>query len=214
MNLLPRGDVLLKLFKLSLFPLVIALIFAGIKYYLDEESEKSIIGFIGNLAAGFFFMMWLSGQYLRTKKSIDDTTNYSDLQAGINEVKNSINALRNIQTNNIQSNDPSNSLLDGAKQAVESGHVLAGLMQAGVAFEQAIIKKAEKHNIYVNRKTPVAKAISLLRNQMDNSIIGELFALWQLRNQLVHLTPEASEELENRPELIKYFEWGISELEK
>ena len=214
MKYLPRKDVLIKQLKISGLPLGLAIIYSMFGYFSLDVDKRSITTVINYFAVSFFFLMWLVGQYLRTEKQIDDSTNYQDIQAGISDVKQSISELHKIHGQKAEKPVASNSLLDGAKKAIEDGHVLAGLMQAGVAFEQAVISKAEKHDLYHGSRTPIYKSIQGLNRFMDDSIIGELFAVWKLRNQLVHLTPEAAEELESRPELFNYFEWAISELER
>ncbi|MFY0690282.1 MAG: hypothetical protein JXQ90_24165 [Cyclobacteriaceae bacterium] len=212
MKFLPRLDVIIKQLRISLLPLILAISYASYQFWVEGD-PKSFTTFINYFAAGFFFLMWLVGQYLRTAKQIDDATNYQDIQIGLTEVKESLNSLQKFQVTTT-TETTSNTLLEGAKSAIENGHVLAGLMQAGVALEQAIINKAKAHGIYRDERMPVSKAINSLRNVLPEGVIGELFALWKLRNQLVHLTPEASQELETRTDLIKYFEWAISELEK
>ncbi|MCU7836144.1 MAG: hypothetical protein KZQ83_12960 [gamma proteobacterium symbiont of Taylorina sp.] len=214
MKHLPRKEVIYKQLAISGIPLVIAIIYAAYGYLSVEEDKRTITTLINYFAAGFFFIMWLVGQYLRTAKQIDDSANYEVLQAGISDVKESIRQLHALQGQKAEKPVITNSLLAGAQKAINDGHVLAGLMQSGVAFEQAIITKAEKHDFYREPRTPVYKAIQSLSKVMNKNIINELFAVWKLRNQLVHLSPEAAKELESRPELYNYFEWAISELEK
>ncbi|PHQ23686.1 hypothetical protein CLH62_19645 [Marinobacter guineae] len=158
--------------------------------------------------------MWLVGQYLRTAKQLDDSSNYEAIQAGLSDVKESIRKLHEIHGTKTQKAATSNSFLVDAKKAVADGHVVAGLMQAGVAFEQAVINKAIQLKLYRGPRVPVAKTINGFRRFMSEPVIDELFAVWKLRNQLVHMSPEAADELANSPELIDYFEWAISELEK
>lgn len=212
MRLLPRKDVILKQLGISLIPLVLSILYAGYQYWSDDQSTFTT--FINYFAGSFFFLMWIVGQYLRTAKQIDDSSNYQDIQSGLAEVKDSLDKLKKSSVPSSPTTPSSNQLLNDAKQAIEDGHTLAGLMQAGVALEQAIISKVKSLGLYRDDRIPVSKAINSLRNSLPEGTIGELFALWKLRNQLVHLTPEASEELSQRPELIKYFEWAIGELEK
>ena len=158
--------------------------------------------------------MWLVGQYLRTEKQIDDSANYQDIQANINEVKESIENLRFSQDpmhDEVQAHNP---ILHAAELAVNNGHVLAGLLQAGVAFEQAVIAKANRHGLYHGARVPTYKAIKNLGEVMPSSTVADLLGLWKLRNQLVHLNPEAAKEMVNQPELLGSFSWAIGELEK
>ena len=214
MNYLPRKDVILKQLKISWLPLVLAISYAVYSYISTVDEERTIKVAINYFAAAFFFLMWLVGQYLRTSKQIDDSANYQDIQTGINDVKESVDKLHNFQLEKPDTSELVNPLLYGAKLAVEQGHVLAGLMQAGVAFEQAIINKVGVEGFYRGSRVPISKAIWSLKNIMDKSVVKELQIVWKLRNQLVHLSPEAAKELEASPDLIEYFEWAISELER
>jgi hypothetical protein len=86
-------------------------------------------------------------------------------------------------------------------------------MQAGVAFEQAILRKADRLQIPRDNRVMVSRTLNKLKDVYDDNTIEEFFAVWKLRNQLVHLTNEAAQELEKSPQLIKYFEWAINELD-
>lgn len=214
MKYLPRKDVLFRQLAISGIPLALAITYAIFGYYAETEEKRSITVIINYFAAGFFFLMWLVSQYLRTAKQIDDSSQYEQLQAGLSDVKNSINQLHELHKQKSEDAGTSNALLQNAQDAITSGFVLPGLMQAGVAFEQAVINKAQSRGLYTGPKMPVSKVINNLRRIYDEGVINELFAVWKLRNQLVHLSPEAAEELANQPELFKYFQWAVSELEK
>jgi hypothetical protein len=160
--------------------------------------------------------MWFVGQYLRTAKDIRDSSSYSDIQIGINELRDSIKNLQTLKVATPDTTAPptvSNTMLNEANKAISNGFVLAGLMQAGVAFEQAVIESAKRKQIVIDDRTTTSQLINKLKVFYGDGIVKELFAVWKLRNQLVHLSPEASKEIKARPELMKYFEWAIRQLE-
>lgn len=208
--------ILTKQWQVIRIPLLLALAWALISFYYTPDAKKSILGSFKDLITGLFFIMWFVGQFQRTSKEINDKASYSNLQTGINDLKDSIKNLKSFQPpkDDTLGFIPANTMMSTAKNAVEKGFVLAGLMQAGVALEQAVLAKADKLQINRDNRTTVVQIINQLKNYYDHGTIQEFFAVWKLRNQLVHLSPDASKELENNPKLINYFEWAIKRLEE
>lgn len=102
-----------------------------------------------------------------------------------------------------------NPLLEEAKQAVSDGYVLAGLMQAALAFEHTLLAKAREHRLMYGYRTSVAKALRRFDTFMKPSEVNQLFEIWELRNQLIHMSPESAERFKQKPELIGRLESGI-----
>ena len=230
MQKIKPGSILLQQLKISWIPLVISFGWAIWSYQTTNE-ERTVRYFLKELFTALFFTMWFVGQYLRTAKDLRDKTNYGDIQIGIDELRNSLTSLSSIfranhtepapsttttttTTTTIAPSHTSNFMLSEAIEAVNEGFVLAGLMQAGVAFEQSIIDAAVKRQIVIDNRTTTAQLLNKLKEYYEKSTIQELFAVWKLRNQLIHLNPEASQEIKSRPHLIKYFIWAIEQLEK
>lgn len=207
--------ILKKQWRVIRIPLLLAIAWAFLVFFLTPEVKRSFITWFKDFITGLFFIMWFVGQFQRTSKEINDNANYSNLQTGINDLKDSIKSLGSFQTPKDYSHGflTANSMITTARKAVDNGYVLAGLMQAGVALEQAILAKADKLQIPRDNRTTVVHVINNLKDYYDRGTIQEFFAVWKLRNQLVHLSPDASKELENNPRLIKYFEWAINKLE-
>ena len=205
------------------FPILIALVWAIVVCHNTEPSNRSLLNSVKDFGAALFLAMWIVGQFQRTSKEVRDNSNYSNLQTGIDDLRKAISKLQPIPTTTTTTttttSQPSttqfltNSMLQSANNAVGQGFVLAGLMQAGVAFEQAIVNKAQNLQIPREDRTTVAQLLNKLREYYSKDIIQELFAVWKLRNQLIHLTEEAAIELEKSPNLIKYFIWAINTLE-
>ncbi len=206
--------VLLRQLQISWIPLLLAVAYASIAYCMATADKRSVMTFVNYFSGTFFFLMWIVGQYLRTSKEINDSSNYANLQTGILDLKKAISKLQAFSFQQPKTTATfENPLLATAKKAIDSGFVLAGLMQAGVAFEQALLAKADKLQIARDNRTNVSQILNRLKDFYDQGTINEFYAVWKLRNQLVHLSNEASIELEKNPSLFKYFEWAIKTLE-
>ena len=88
-----KKKVLLRQFQISWIPLLVAIIYASIAYYSAKESQRSIMTFVNYFSGTFFFLMWIVGQYLRTSKEINDTSNYTNLQTGLADIQKAISNL-------------------------------------------------------------------------------------------------------------------------
>lgn len=196
--------------------MLLALAYACVALYMAKSVDRSAFQFMKEFVLALFFIMWFVGQFLRTSKELDDKGKFTALQSTLSEVKEAISGLEKFKVPEDKNLSylARNALLHDAAKAVASGHVLAGLMQAGVAYEQALLAAARRHQIQHDRRTIVSRIIRDMREYYDEATIAELNALWQLRHRLIHLTEEAALELEKQPGLIKYFEWAINVLEQ
>ena len=141
-----------------------------------------------------------------------------ELAAGHEEILRSIAELKKTQTRLPQVEPPrppyiyEGRLLDEARTLVEGGYVFAGLLTAGLAFEQAVRHRARRLGVDAADELPVAQLLRILQRSFNRGTSEELRALWKLRSQIVHATPDAARELASQPELIKYFESAIDSL--
>jgi hypothetical protein len=200
--------------KQSAIPLVISTIYAG-WVYLNKGDKVYATDAISAFGAAFFFCMWLLGQFFRTSKQLSDSENFNSLSAGIEDINNSIRELRALPVPAPMSSSappPSNQLMVQAKQLVQSGHVLAGILQAGVAFEQAVHAKAQRTGLHRQNFHSFPQLLQRIEEQLGPGAGKELQALWRFRNQIVHADSQASEELQQRPELVDFFDSGIKML--
>jgi hypothetical protein len=204
-----------RLFRNSFLAILIAVLYTFSAVDSQPNINWTFQLILKEFLLAFFFLMWFVSLWIRTTKELTDSTNYSTLQTGLVEIKEAITNLQSQPPANIQTGHKGtkNDLMLGARQAVDRGFVLAGLLQAGVTFEQSIIAKAEQLGIQ-KTNNHVANIIKQLRDYYDHGTVQEFFNIWKLRNTLVHLTPEAAIELNKSPQLIKYFEWAVSRLEE
>lgn len=107
---------------------------------------------------------------------------------------------------------PGSELFTQAKQLVDRGSVLAGLLQGGLAFEQAVHDKAKRMGLERKDYKALPHLISEIERQLGPGAQREIQVLWKLRNQIVHADEEAAKQLQKQPDLIKMFERGIQML--
>ncbi len=220
--------VLFKQWTISRIPLAISVVWAVSVFAYTAPNERSPIILIREFFTALFFAMYFVTQYLRTAKDLRDSTSQGEIQTSLSEVRESINALRALATERKPTQDsksgipPENTtndhvrwMIDEATRAVENGFVLAGLTQAGVAFEQAIRNAVANNHIDPGpRATPYHMLKALKQSEIyDPGTIAELLTVWNLRNQLVHLDSDAAAEIRNSPDLINYFRWAINLLD-
>lgn len=203
-----------RLAKQSAVPILISAVYA-MWVYFNKGDKAQPTDAISAFGASFFFCMWLVGQFFRASKQLSDSDNFNRLSAGIDDINNSIKELRAIPAANaVQATvpapaPPANQLMLQARQLVQSGHVLAGLLQAGVALEQAALAKAQRMGLYRQNFRSFPQLLRRIEEQLGPGANTELQTLWKFRNQIVHADPHASDELQHRPELINFFESGI-----
>jgi len=211
-----------RLFKQSVIPLAVSLAYATWVYASKGVNAKTTDA-VSAFGAAFFFCMWLLGQFFRTSKQLSDSANFNRLSVGIEDINKSIRELRSSATPQPAATPTSSvspsaasaqigQLMTQAKQLVQSGHVLAGLLQAGVAFEQAVYAKAQRAGLDRQEFRSLPQLLRRIEDHLGPGANQELQVLWKFRNQIVHADPQASEELQQRPELVNYFDSGIKML--
>jgi len=205
--------VLQRLLKQSAIPLVLSIAYASWVYSGNTDS-KSLTGWITPFAGSFFFCMWLMGQFLRTSKQPSDAEQFSQLSVGLAEINQSIGELKSASQRNLSVPEPrqSSQLFAQAKEIAGRGDVFAGLLQAGVAFEQAIHDKAKRQGLNRKEFRSLPHLIREIESMLGPGAKREIEVLWRLRNQIVHADEAAVQELQNQPGLIHSFERGIEML--
>lgn len=207
-----------RLVKQSAIPLLISAAYATWVYF-NKGSNAHPTDAISAFGASFFFCMWLLGQFFRTSKQLSDSESFDRLSAGIGEINKSIRELRAMPSPNaspigrVSIPSPPNQLMLQARELAKNGHVLAALLQAGVAFEQAALSKAARMGLYRHNFHSFPRLLQKIEEQLGPGAKTELQSLWKFRNQIVHADPQASEELQQRPELVDFFDSGIRMLD-
>lgn len=176
--------------------------------YSERPDGASLTDWITSFAGAFFFSMWLLGQFLRTSKQISDSDNFDKLTASLADINASIRELKAIPPVAAGAAFASE-LITEAQTVAANGHVLAGLLQAGLAFEQALQQKARRMGLDRGNFRGMPALIGRIEKELGPAAGRELQILWKLRNQIVHAEPEAADELQSQPELISSFASGI-----
>jgi hypothetical protein len=204
-----------RLAKQSAAPLLIAIVYA-VWVYVDRGDRARATDATTAFGGAFFFCMWILGQYFRTSKQLTDSEYFEKLSAGIEDINKSI---RDLQTKyggpptRIDSmRAPSLEFMTRARILVRQGDVLPALLLAGLAFEHAIRAKADRMGFDLHKSSSIVQILQKIEEQLGAGAKNELKTLWKLRNQIVHANPGAAAELQNRPDLLDYFEGGIGML--
>lgn len=204
--------VLGHLLKQAAIPFILSAAYAT-WVYSAKVGIVSLTEWITPFAGSFFFLMWLLGQFLRTSKQVSDSKSFSGLFAGIAEINKSVAELRASGMGGaLATPQLEGELFLHAKQLVKQGSVLAGLLQGGVAFEQAVHDKANRMGLRRNDYKVMSHLVSEIEGQLGPGAQRELQVLWRLRNQIAHADEEAVRQLQQQPELIEMFERGIQML--
>lgn len=202
-----------RLGKQSAIPFLISIIYAAWVYW-NKSDKAHATDAIAAFGGAFFFCTWLTGQYFRAAKQLADSESFDKLSAGIDDINTSIKQLNAAVAVAPATASPQSSpeLLSQARQLVRNGNVLAGLLQAGLAFEQAIHAKARRIGLCRQQFRSIPQMLQRIEEQLGPDAHQELQTLWKFRNQIVHADPQASEALQLRPELLDYFESGVKML--
>lgn len=204
--------VLWKLVKQSTIPFLISILYAT-WVYSSKPAPAPFTDWITPFAGSFFFCMWLLGQFLRTSKQVSDAETFTEISAGIAEINKSVSELKAASVARpLVSTAQPNRLFVQAKELVHNGYVIAGLLQGGLAFEQAVYDKASRIGLNRSEYRSLPRLIAEIEKSLGSGAQQEIQVLWKLRNQIVHADEEALEQLQHQPELISMFERGIEML--
>ncbi len=212
-----------RLAKQSVIPLLLAAAYAT--WAFSESDGASATAWLTPFGGAFFLCSYFVGQYLRTAKQVGDSKKFSDIEtgiadakmsmaAGLADIKQSIADFKAVQVAVPHQGAPlSNHLFQQAKGIAQGGNVLAGLLQAGLAFEQAIHDKARRMGLDRREFRSLPELIARIERQLGPGAEREIQVLWKLRNQIVHADQEAVAELQRRPDLMSMFERGMELLD-
>lgn len=89
---LEKSKVLGRLALQSLAPLVLAATYASWDYQTAAESSKTAAGWVKSFGIAFFFLMWLTGQWLRTSKQLSDAEQLTTIQRLLQDLKSATDA--------------------------------------------------------------------------------------------------------------------------
>jgi uncharacterized protein YutE (UPF0331/DUF86 family) len=180
---------------------------------ISAQISKSI----GSFFSIVFFLMYFYGQYKRVEKQTEDKESFKGVSEKLNSLEYLVRQLKTpINPEAEWTGSPISasaaSLITEAKEILSEGHVLASLLQAGVAFEQALRTFSRRLDRKQNMVGPLHRIIQSLNGLLPKDVLHEFNSLREIRNKLVHLQEEEIRELGNAKAILQHYEWAIATL--
>ncbi len=160
-----------------------------------------------------FFIMFFFGQYKRVEKQTDDKESFKSVSEQLSSLQELVRQIRPGRPESAArvSVGDAGTLLGESRTLLESGHVLAALLQGGVAFEHAIRALALHYKGEETAKRPLH---DLITHMVPKEMAGELHALRQIRNRLTHISESELSELPDASRILDGYERAVAELGK
>jgi len=207
-------------FKQLAIPALLSCFYTVWDFYSDSEKTFSTSEFIKVMAPALFFLMWLVGLHERAKKRQSDSESFNSLEKNIETLADAVNQLNTQKkstvphSSNAQTLAFSQIMLLEAEGVFNSGHRLAALLQAGVAFEQSVISFARSRKLCdENRFIPLSRLLGEFKPYLSRDEIIELNALREVRNKLAHANEKELSYIANAERILYAYRWAINTLE-
>jgi hypothetical protein len=162
--------------------------------------------------------MWFVGQFLRVKKQLHDRELLTGIDADVREIKRALDnqlAAKGLPApanpESIPIADPvAAEMIEQGETALSTGLNLPALLMAAAAFEHSIRAKARQLGIEGGPRTPVRRTLYALKGHLPPGISGELQALWEARNEIVHSREAQVDWSANAQKLFNSFRWAVA----
>lgn len=166
-----------------------------------------------------FFLMWFVSLYERQKKRSSDSQSFNTIDQKLESLSEAVNKLNPQRskpidaTSTITSTSFSQEIMSEAENVFKSGHRLAALLQAGVAFEQSVRSFAKATNLEDADRMPLLNILKKIDFLLPKGIEGELHVLRQVRNQLAHASERELRHVDQAERILSAYRWAIDTLE-
>lgn len=166
-----------------------------------------------------FFLMWFVGLYERQKKRNSDSQSFNNLEQKLESLSEAVNKLspKHSQPTSTPSAKTgvtfSQEMMTEAENVFKSGHHLAALLQAGVAFEQSVRSFAKASSLEEADRMPLMHILKKVDFLLPKGVEGELHALRQVRNQLAHASEKELRHVDQADRILSAYRWAIDTLE-
>lgn len=166
-----------------------------------------------------FFLMWFVGLYERQKKRNSDSESFNSLDQKLESLSEAVSKLNPKHTaaakltTATSGTSFSQEIMNEAESVFKSGHHLAALLQAGVAFEQSVRSFAKASSLEDADKMPLLHILKKIDFLLPKGVEGELHALRQVRNQLAHASERELRHVDEAERIISAYRWAIDILE-
>lgn len=201
------------------YPSMIAAAYGLIDWYASEK-PFSLATYLKLCAPALFFIMWLMAMYERERKKTSDKEALSGLSSDIQSLKSLVTDLGSSRhaaapaaASVAYGPSFSQLLMSEADAVFQSGHKLAALLQAGVAFEQAIRSFAIRKGLESAERMPLLTILQKIDFLLPQGWQSEIHMLRKIRNQLAHASKSELSEIENADMVFRTYGLAIQALE-
>jgi HEPN domain-containing protein len=162
-----------------------------------------------------FFIMFFFGQYKRVEKQTDDKDSFKSVSEQLSSLQELVRKIP-AERQEVSATTPvyrgdAGGLLAESRKLLGSGHTLAALLQAGVAFEHALRAFARHFKGEESARLPLH---DLIRRMAPKEMSEELHALRQIRNRLTHISEAELTDLPDAERVLNGYERAVSELNR
>jgi hypothetical protein len=170
----------------------------------------------------FFLLMWFVGQYLRVRKQLQDRDLLLGLGADVQAIRTALaqsaaahGEAAPASPENVPIADPvAQEMMEQAEEALSSSLTLPALLMAMAAFEHSVRTAARRLGVEEGRKVPVRRTLTEVGRHLPTGVAGELRALWDARNNLVHSRDAQVQWSKDAQQLFNSLRWAVALLSK
>lgn len=204
--------------KQLLVPAILAACY-GIWDWSSSGGNFELSKYLKIVMPALFFLMWFVGLYERQKKRSSDSQSFNTLDQKLESLSEAVNKLnpkhsQPTSTPSVTSSITfSQEMMTEAENVFKSGHHLAALLQAGVAFEQSVRSFAKANSLEEADRMPLLHILKKVDFLLPKGVEGELHALRQVRNQLAHASEKELRQVDQAERILSAYRWAIDTLE-
>lgn len=196
------------------WPVAIALAIVAWGAFAPWQPSEDTKGKVKAFFAILFFIMFFFGQYKRVEKQTDDKDSFRSVNEQLLSLQELVRKIRPAARPEISTPSrifvgDASSLLVESRVLLKAGHMLAALLQGGVAFEHALRAYARHFKGDESTALPLH---DLIHRLAPNEMKGELHALRQIRNRLTHISETELSDLPDANRVLDGYEWAVNEL--
>jgi len=204
--------------KQLLVPAILALLY-GVWDWSTSGGQFELSKYLKIVMPALFFLMWFVGLYERQKKRSVDSQSFNSLDQKLESLSEAVGKLnpQHFQAAGAKEETPTQSfgqnMMSEAETAFKSGYHLAGLLQAGVAFEQSVRSFAKSRGLEEADRMSLLSVLKKIDFLLPKGVEGELHALRQVRNQLAHASEKELRHVEQAENILSSYRWAVEALE-
>lgn len=211
------GRTAVRLSKESALPFLGASLYATWDTF-ETQGSFQVGPFIKVFGPSFFLLMWFVGQFLRVRKQLHDRDLLTGINADVREIRKALDKQVSAQggatpasPDAIPIPDPvAAEMIEQAEAALSAGLSLPALLMAAAAFEHSIRATARQFGVQEGPRVPVRRMLSELEQMLPPGVSGELHALWDARNRIVHSRDAQVSWSANAQQLFNSFRWAVA----